>query len=529
MLSSIFVGVQVYDGSGRPPFVTDVGTYRDRIALVGDLSQRDAVSRIDCSRLALAPGFIDVHSHSDELWLADGRALGKIMQGVTSEIGGNCGSSAAPLRGYARERKADEVKQLSLELGWSSFDEFFGAIERGGIALNVGSLVGLGTTRACIAGPDDRVLDANELEAERTLVREAVEQGVVGVSSGLIYEPGRYADVSELAECANAAARAGAPLYASHIRDEGDRLLEAVDEALEVGARGDVAVQLSHHKAAWRRNWGKVHRSLERIDRARSAGAAVGCDAYPYVAMWTDLDTILPDDVRDGGPEKTLERLADPKTATATMLALKMKYDAREWHDMLVTDVRSERNAELAGLRVDEIAARRGVSPERAAVELLLEERLHVGCAFFAMSEDDVATVYSAGFCAVASDASARAYSGITARGVPHPRTYGCFPRVFSRFVRTKKVLTIEEAVRRMTSLPATTFNLRGRGTIEPDAYADLVVFDPERIADRATYERPFEAPVGIAHVCVNGEFVVRDGVPTGRRPGRVLRGGGAS
>ena len=528
MLSSIFVGVQVYDGSGRPPFVTDVGTYRDRIALVGDLSQRDAVSRIDCSRLALAPGFIDVHSHSDELWLADGRALGKIMQGVTSEIGGNCGSSAAPLRGYARERKADEVKQLSLELGWSSFDEFFGAIERGGVALNVGSLVGLGTTRACIAGPDDRVLDANELEAERTLVREAVEQGVVGVSSGLIYEPGRYADVSELAECANAAARAGAPLYASHIRDEGDRLLEAVDEALEVGARGDVAVQLSHHKAAWRRNWGKVHRSLERIDRARSAGTAVGCDAYPYVAMWTDLDTILPEDLRDGGPAATLERLREPDRLTAAALALRLRYTPEEWHDMLITDVAGQRNADLAGMRVDAIAQRWGLAPERAALRLMIEEELRVGCAFFAMSEDDVATVLSADFCAIGSDASARGFSGPTARGVPHPRTFGCFPRVFGRFVRGRRTLSTEEAVRRTSALPADLFNLRGRGRIAAGAYADLVVFDPERIVDRATYEQPYAAPEGIPHVCVNGELVVRGGEATAARPGRVLRGGGA-
>ncbi|MBV8425451.1 MAG: amidohydrolase family protein, partial [Candidatus Eremiobacteraeota bacterium] len=474
--------------------------------MIGDLSERDAFTRIPCNGLALAPGFIDIHSHSDEWWLISRATDSKIAQGVTTEIGGNCGSSVAPLRGYARERRAEQVKRVNVDVQWSSFDEFFREVERNGVALNVASLVGLGTTRACIAGPADRPLERDELRAQDVLVRDAVDEGALGVSSGLIYEPGRYADVSELARCARAARDAGAPRYVTHLRDEGDRLLDAVNEALEIGARAEVAVQLSHHKAAWRRNWGKVHASLERVDRARAAGAAVACDVYPYVAMWTDLDTILPGDVRDGGGEATLARLRDPRTATAIALALNLRFSAEEWHDMLVTSVGSERNAGLAGMRLDEIARERGLQPARAAVELLLEERLEVQCAFFAMDEDDVATVLSAGFCAVASDASTRGFTGVTAHGVPHPRAFGCFPRVYRRFVRARKTIAIEEAVRRMTSLPASLFEIRRRGTIETDAYADLVVFDPERIGDRATYEHPFVAPEGIAHVFVNGE-----------------------
>lgn len=527
MLTYIFEGARIYDGLGSPPYVTDVATAGDRIVLIGDLSDRDATARIPCAGLALAPGFIDVHSHSDENWLADGRALGKIMQGVTTEISGNCGSSVAPLAGYARERKIAEARRVGVNVEWSSFDEFFVEVERCGVALNVASLVGLGTTRACISGAEGRHLERDELRAQARLVREAVEQGALGVSSGLIYEPGRYADLDELAACAQAAREAGAPLYATHLRDEGDRLLEAVDEALTVGIRADVAVQLSHHKAAWRRNWGKVHQSLERIDRSRAAGNAIACDAYPYVAMWTDLETILPDDVREGGPEKTLERLRDPDRLVAILLALKLKYDDREWHDMLVTDVGSERNAELAGMRLDEIARARRVSPARAAVDLLVEENLTVQCAFFAMSEDDVATVLSADFCAIGSDASARGFTGVTARGVPHPRTFGCFPRVFGRFVRHRGTLTVEEAVRRMTSLPAALFALDGRGKLVTGAVADLVVFDAETIRDRATYERPYTSPEGIPHVCVNGRLVVKDGAATGALPGRVLRSKG--
>src|SRR5262249_32964033 len=290
------------------------------------------------------------------------------------------------------ERKSAEMRRLRIDADWTSFDGFFREVERSGVALNVASLVGLGTTRACISGPDARPLEADELRAETRLVREAIEEGALGVSSGLIYEPGRYADAAELIACATAARDAGAPRYASHLRDEGDLLLEAVDEALEVGMRAEVAVQLSHHKAAWRRNWGKVHRSLERVDRARESGLAVACDAYPYVAMWTDLDTILPDDVREGGPAATLKRLRGPEQSIAIVLALNLKYgqSGPEWHDMLITNVRSERNAELAGMRMDEIAKMRKRSPARAALDVLIEEELNVQCAFFAMSEDDV-------------------------------------------------------------------------------------------------------------------------------------------
>jgi N-acyl-D-aspartate/D-glutamate deacylase len=265
------------------------------------------------------------------------------------------------------------------------------------------------------------------------------------------------------------------------------------------------------------------------IDKARTAGRAVACDAYPYVAMWTGLATILPPDVRSGGTEATLARLRDPKTATAIQLALSLANEAEDWHAMLVTDAGDGRNAELAGMRIDEIAAARRLSPALTVIQLLIEERLAIDCAFFTMTEDDVATVLSADFCAIGSDASARAFSGVTAVGRPHPRTFGCFPRVFGRFVRGRRTLTLEDAVRRMTSLPARLFNLRGRGTIAAGAYADLVVFDPDTIVDRATYDQPYAAPEGIQHVLVNGVFALRDGRTTGARSGRVLRSGGAT
>jgi N-acyl-D-amino-acid deacylase len=525
MIRSIIEGAKIFDGTGDPPYVTDVGIVGDHVALIGDLSERDAVERIDGRGLVLAPGFIDVHSHSDELWLVDGRCEGKIRQGVTTEIAGNCGTSVAPLSGLARERKAEDLRALGLELAWNDLDEFFSLVERSGVALNVATLIGLGTTRRCIRGDLDGPLEREELDAEAALVRRSVEQGALGISSGLIYVPSRYADPAELTRCAIASGAAGMPRYVSHLRSEGDRLLEAVEEALEVGRVAEVAVQLSHHKAAGKKNWGKVDRSLQMIARARASGIAAGADAYPYIAMWTDLSTILPEDALLGGREATLARLRDPETSAA--LALRLQLDrADEWHDIAITTVASERNAGLAGMRLDDIAAAWRLSPPRAALRLLLEEGLEVQAIFFAMTEDDVATVLSAGFVSIGSDASARAIDGPTARGVPHPRTFGCFPRVFGRYVRGRRTLELGEAIRRMTSLAADQFGLVDRGRIATGAYADLVLFDPERIVDTATYDRPYAYPRGIDAVWVNGRAVVRDGASTGARPGRVLRGG---
>ncbi len=307
-------------------------------------------------------------------------------------------------------------------------------------------------------------------------------------------------------------------------------MVAAVEEALNIGARADVAVQCSHHKAAGRRNWGKVHRTLELIGQAQARGADVGIDAYPYTASWTELATILPEAVRRGGAAATLERLRQPDVATAVALALNLQRDPSlggdTWHDILITDVGDERNEGVAGYRIDELARAWGMSPAHCTIRLLVEEELRVQCAFFSMSEDDVASVLSAGFCSIGSDASARAFEGITARGIPHPRTYGCFPRVFGRFVRGRGILSMAEAIRRMTSLPAAQFGLAGRGSIAPGAWADLVIFEPDGIVDRATYERPFVAAAGIRHVVVNGRAVIRNGEFTRALPGRVLRNG---
>jgi len=525
VISTVLHNATIIDGSGQLPYITDVGIVGDRIALIGDLSERDAGVRIECSGKIVAPGFIDVHSHSDELWLAIPRCDGKIIQGVTTEIGGNCGMSVAPLHGPALERVRRSAKHVGLEVEWRELHEFFSLVERNRVALNVATLVGLGTTRQAVAGDSDRRLEREEIEAQARVVQNACEQGALGVSSGLIYPPSMYAGADELVAMAAAARDAQAPRYASHVRSEADEVVAAIEEALEVGRRAQVSVQCSHHKASGKKNWGKVHQTLALIDAARSRGVQAYCDVYPYIASWTELATVLPPDARAGGIEATLERLADPESATAIALYMNLKH-ADTWHDMLITEVGSEKNRNLAGMRMDEIARMWWLPPARAAIRLLLEEKLEVGAVFFKMNEDDVATVLSADFCCVGSDASVRALDGPTARGIPHPRTFGTFPRIFRRFVRQRNTLEIVDAVRRMTSLPASIFGLHDRGTIATGKFADIVVFDRDTIRDTATYERPYSFPVGIEHVFVNGKPVVLNGEFTAERPGRVLRNG---
>lgn len=523
MLSTIFENAQVVDGSGKAPFRADVGIAGDRIALVGDLRERDAAVRVDCSGKTLSPGFIDVHSHSDELWLALPQCDGKIAQGVTTEIGGNCGMSAAPLRGPGLERVKRAAAHVGLDVGWQSMGEFLDLVERNGVALNVATLVGLGATRHAVSGDSERPLQKSEMEAQAALVREACEEGAIGISSGLAYPPSSYADLDELAAMASAAREAGASRYASHIRDESERLWEATEEALEVGRRADVLVQCSHHKAAGKRNWGKVEYSLGIIADARAHGLIAYADVYPYEASWTELATILPPESRYGGIEATLAYLQDPQGAGEVARYLE-RTRGDEWNDVLITDVSSQENAHFAGMRLSEIAQAWQMEPDRAAIRLLVEERMDVGAAYFRMCEEDVATVLSAEFCCVGSDASVRALSGPTARGVPHPRTFGTFPRVLQRFVRERGTLDLPQAIARMTSLPAKIFGFRDRGVIAEGKYADLVLFDQARIADVSTYAKPYAFPVGIAAVYVNGKPVLRDGAFTGQRPGKVLR-----
>lgn len=526
MLDVVLEHATIVDGTGAPSFRTDVALRGDRIVRIGDCAGSDAALRVDCRTLVVAPGFIDMHGHSDEALLALPTADSKILQGVTLEVGGNCGASPGPYsQSTLAERRADLQSQYGIDQAWEDFGGFLDALDASPPSMNFCCLVGLGETRKAVGAVTPGPLTKELLEQQRALVRDACERGAIGVSSGLIYQPGSFAEREELESLASAARDAGSPLYASHIRSEGDHLVEAVEEALAIGQRAGVAVQLSHHKASGRKNWGKVHDTLARVERARLSGVDVVLDQYPYKASSTGLDVILPVDVNIGTRSEIAGRLADPVYFALTAGRIALEYAGR-WDEVLIAAVGSERNQHFEGLTIAGIAEKTGDAPAAAALALLRDESLDVAAIYFTMCEDDLRAVLQYANTCIGSDATVRALHGITARGKPHPRAFGTFPRVLKRYVRESRLLSLEEAVRRATGLAAARLGVRERGRIAEGFFADLVLFDPATIADLATYEEPHRYPAGIHSVFVNGAAVVREGKVTGARPGRVLRRG---
>ena len=524
-LTFLFRKAAVYDGTGATPVVADVGVAGDRIAFLGGAEEARAHEILDCEGLTLAPGFIDIHSHSDHVLLAAPHAESKVLQGVTTEVGGNCGSSPGPMVDAVRAEAELDLAEFGMEVTWQTLGEFFDLLETGGIALNFACLVGHNNLRAAAMGYEQRPAWQDEIRAMRGLVAQAMREGAVGVSSGLVYQPGAAADAAELGEVCRPAAQMGG-FYATHMRDEGAQLLESMQEALEVGKRSGCAVQISHHKASGEANWGLVEHSLALLDFARAAGMDATADQYPYTATSTGLHVLLPEWVQEGGAEQAARRLADEgiRRRAAAELELRPRED---WEHIRIAQVSTDEHRWAEGLTVTELARRLEMNEAQAVIELIVRERGHVALVRFAMSEQDVERVMRHPAVMVGSDAGARATTGPLARGKPHPRCFGAFPRVLGHYVRERRVIGLGEAIRKMTRLPARRLGLEDRGVLRRGAHADLVLFDSERIADRATYEDPIQPPVGIKGVWVNGRIVARDGELTGALAGRVLRGPG--
>jgi len=517
----------VYDGRSVEGRQVDVAVEGERIAAVGRLDKAEAREIVDAAGLVVAPGFIDTHSHSEIALLACPSADSKILQGVTTEIVGNCGMSAAPLLGPCLDHLScmwDE--EHDVRPSWQTLAGYFAYFEeQGAAAVNIASLVGHGNLRGGTVGYDDTAATEENIDAMTRLADEAMAEGAVGVSSGLIYPPGVFATTDELVAVARSVARGGG-IYASHIRSENDRLLEAVDEAIDIARRAGVAVHVSHIKASRRRNWDKLPRALEAIDSARREGLDVTCDCYPYTASWTDLDALLPHWTYDGGIEQELARLEDPETRRR----IETEVNAREpdpsfWQRVMVSWVGDE-YTDIEGLTIAEIALARGVEPTTTLMDVLVEHKLLATGIFFFMSEENVRTTLRYRHSTIGSDSSVRAVPALKGRGKPHPRAAGTFPRVLGKYVR-EGVLTLGEAICKMTGAAAERFSLKDRGAVAPGSYADLVVFDPSRICDLATYEDPGLPPAGIERVWVNGTLAAEDGLVTGSRQGRVLRHGG--
>jgi N-acyl-D-amino-acid deacylase len=485
-------GADVYDGSGGAAVRADIGVTGDRIARVGALEAATAAEVIDGRGLAVTPGFIDVHAHDDAAVLTDPELRCKTLQGVTTDVVGNCGLGIAPYR-HALPTFGPWTPGLEDEPAWTGYRGYMDRLAADPPALNIAVLIGQGTVRAAVMGDAERPADASEIKQMRELVAEGVDAGCAGLSTGLIYEPGRYSPTDEIVALAEVAAEAGR-IYTTHMRNEADELLAAVGEAVDIGTRTGMAVEISHHKASGRANWGKVVESLALIDAARDRGVAVTVDQYPYTAGSTHLFAVVQNGALDGGGGGIGQ--VEPEAVTVASANGHPEWEGRnlvEIGELLGTSART--------------AADHVVDGTDGAALVVIEM----------MSEHDVRTVLTYRHTMIGSD-------GVPAPGKPHPRLWGTFPRVLGRYARDEGVLTFADAVRRMTSLPATTFGLEGRGHIAEGAFADLVVLDPSTIADRGTYDDPVQPPAGITTVVVNGTTIVRDGTHTGARPGRPLR-----
>ncbi len=529
-------GGQVLDGTGAPAVRADVGIRSDTIAAVGDLSASTAAETIDATGLTVAPGFIDMHSHSDYTLLVDGRALSKVMQGVTTELLGEA-NSAAPALGPARPELERTLAALDLTLDWTTLAEYFARLERKPPSVNVLSTVAAGQVRAAVVGYDNRPATADELAQMEAHVEEAMRQGAVGLSSGLIYPPNSYASTEELVRLAAAAGRHGG-IYVSHIRNESSGLLDALNEAIRIGREADVQVEVLHFKRSSARPVPSgtdvtIQDAAALIEEAQDAGIRIYADLYPYAASQTTLNTRLPDWAQDGGRERLVERLRDPETRARirTEVAADLARDlgGSTPETIMVGRTPHEPHRQYQGMRLHEIAAAMGVEPTDALLEIVDRADGSAGGIFFGMREEDVAYAMALPWTTIGSDGTALAPEGILGRTHPHPRSYGTFARVLGHYVRDQGVLTLPEAVRKITSLPASRLGLDDRGVLESGRLADVVVFDPEAITDTATFADPQRLATGVRWVVVNGEVVVAEGQHTGARPGRVLRGPGTA
>ncbi len=521
----VITGGTVYDGRGGVPYQADIGILGDRIETVGKIPLSRAARIVDARGLAVSPGFIDAHDHTAEGLLVNPRAESAVRQGVTTLVSGNCGESPFPLSAeMAEELRKDLMTEYGLELSWRDIRGFFDRLEKTGTAVNYSSLVGQGTLRASVVGYRNRPPSPEELEAMVSLVTESMRGGALGLSTGLEYSPGSFADTEEILELAGAAARFGG-VYATHMRDEEDRVLEALEEAFRIARMTPIKLQISHVKIGYASNWPLFGSLLEKIDAARTEGLDFRCDRYPYTAWATGLNLFFPLWSREGPARDFVARLKDPSLQNKLRGEIALKETAlHTWADVLISSVSSEKNRHLEGKNIQEASREAGLDPYEFMRRLLIEEEGRVGSITFGMSEDHLKTLYSHPLVGVGADGSAVAPYGKLARGKPHPRLFGTFPRVLGKYVREESVVPLEEMIRKMTSMPASHFGMYRRGMIEKDWAADIVVFDPDRVIDRATWTNPQRYPDGIPYVMVNGRFVVDEGEHSGILAGRVLK-----
>lgn len=531
----ILRGGQIYDGSGSPPFIADVAIQADRIAAIRPRIDERAAREIDVQGLAVAPGFINMLSWSVESLIADGRSQSEIRQGVTLEVMGE-GTSMGPYSPAMKARHERGIlgsRHIEYDIEWTTLGEYLDWLAARGVSTNIASFVGTGTLRTYVIGYDDRPATPDEIEQMAALVRQAMEEGAVGLSAALIYPPASYASTAELVALAQAAARYNG-MYISHIRSEGSTFIEALNEFLTIARQAGITAEVYHLKAAGRANWHKMEEAVRMIEAARASGLPVTADMYTYDFSGTGLSSCIPPWAHDGGHEALVARLRDP--AARDRIRREMVAPTREWENMyqengperiLLSGFQNAALQHLTGKMLAEVAALRGSSAEDALMDLIIEDDSRIFTMYFSMSEDNLRRQIQLPWVSFCSDAESQAPEGVFLKTNPHPRAYGAFARLLGRYVRDQQLIPLAEAVRRLTSLPATNLKLTERGALRSGYFADVVVFDPATIQDHATPHQPHQYATGMVHVFVNGLQVLHEGEHTGAKPGRVVRGPG--
>jgi N-acyl-D-amino-acid deacylase len=523
----------VYDGSGGDGQHLDVAIRGNRIARIGDLKSARATKIIDAKGWAVAPGFINMLSWSNESLIQDGRSQSEIRQGVTTEIMGE-GESMGPVNDRVREHMLREQADIKYEIKWNTLSEYLRYLEQRGISCNVASFIGATTIRENVIGFEDKQPTSQQLDEMRELVRQEMEAGALGIGTSLIYPPAFYAQTEELIELCKVAAKYKGK-YISHMRSEGNHLLEAFDELVRIAREAQIPAEVYHIKAAGQRNWGKLDGFLSRIEAAQKEGLKIRANMYTYTAAGTGLDACLPPWTEDGGYPALFKRLRDAETRRK--IAAEVKIDSDQWENLylaagspdhiLLVGFKSEKLKPLTGKSLAEVATMRGKDPIETIMDLLAEDESRISTVYFIMSEENVKKEIAKRWISFGSDEASQAPEGVFLKSNPHPRAYGNFARVLGKYVRDEKAIPLGEAVRRLSALPATNLELDHRGFLKEGMFADVVVFDPATIGDRATFDKPHQYAVGMKHVFVNGVQVLNDGEHTGAKPGRALWGPG--
>ena len=523
----------VYDGSGGEAQHVDLAIRGDRIAGVGDYKNAKAKTVIDARGLAVAPGFINMLSWSTESLIQDGRSQSEIREGVTTEIMGE-GESMGPLNEELKKRMLREQSDIKFDIKWNTLAEYLQYLEKRGISCNVASFIGAATIRENVIGFEDKVPTAEQLDQMRELVRKEMEAGALGIGTALIYPPAFYSKTDELIELCKVAAKYKGK-YISHMRSEGNQLLEAFDELLRISREAGIPAEVYHIKAAGEKNWGKIDKLLSQIEAAQKEGLNVRANMYTYTAAGTGLDACLPPWTEEGGYPALFKRLRDP--ATREKIAAEVKIDSDKWENLyigagspdniLLVAFKSEKLKPLTGKTLATVAKMRGKDPITTIMDLIAEDESRIGTIYLVMSEENVKKEIAKPWISFCSDEASQAPEGVFLKSNPHPRAYGSFVRVLGKYVRDEKVITLSEAIRRLSAFPATNLGLDHRGMLKEGMFADVVAFDPATITDHATFEKPHQYATGVKHVFVNGVQVIKDGEHTGAKPGRALWGPG--